>query len=106
MTRDKSMLNSVIDFTTKEAFAATTLGMTIALSKHCLVYTRVMQKACILIAMVGAFGVLGMAQDDTQYQTWMLTRPTMLLQQPTPPNWQTLLIKSQRFGRHGMPTTR
>jgi len=49
--------------------------MRVALSKRCSVYTLFMQKACIVIAMFGVFGVLGSAQDDAQYQTWMKSIP-------------------------------
>jgi hypothetical protein len=34
-----------------------------------------MRKTCILIAALVTFGVLGMAQDDAQYQTWMKSLP-------------------------------
>src|SRR5271168_4476372 len=34
-----------------------------------------MRKACILIAAFVTFGVLGSAQDDAQYQTWMKSIP-------------------------------
>src|SRR5580700_8149026 len=37
-----------------------------------------MHKTCILIAMLAALGVLGVAQDDAQYQTWMKSvQPTV-----------------------------
>ena len=34
-----------------------------------------MHKTCILIAMLAALGVVGVAQDDAQYQTWMKSVP-------------------------------
>jgi hypothetical protein len=34
-----------------------------------------MHKTCILIVMLAALGVLGVAQDDAQYQTWMKSVP-------------------------------
>ena len=34
-----------------------------------------MRKACILIVTVATFGVLGVAQDDAQYQAWMKSIP-------------------------------
>jgi hypothetical protein len=34
-----------------------------------------MHKTCILIVMLAALGVHGVAQDDAQYQTWMKSVP-------------------------------
>jgi hypothetical protein len=34
-----------------------------------------MHKTCILIATLVTFGVLGLAQDDAQYQAWMKSMP-------------------------------
>jgi len=34
-----------------------------------------MRKASVLIALLRVFGILGIAQDDAQYQTWMKSIP-------------------------------